>query len=100
MFKQFAIARFMIGFIIFILAYMVGSLYYDIFIHFLTAGLFILSLWIMHEAQLGHKEQLAALQTAYDEKIRETETILEEKEAEIDRLYRLMNIQQGGQNDE
>ena len=84
MFKQFEIARFMIGFIVFILAYMVASLSYDGFFHFLTAGMFVLSLWVMYEAQLGHKEALAKK----DLQILDLQEALEQKEAEFEALVR------------
>jgi|GEM_PF-5244154 len=87
MFKQFAIARFMIGFIVFILAYMVASLSYDLFFHFLTAGMFILSLWVMYEAQLGQKEELAKK----DLQILDLQEALEQKEADFESFIRSMN---------
>ena len=87
MFKQFAIARFMIGFIVFILAYMVASLSYDLFFHFLTAGMFILSLWVMYEAQLGQKEELAKK----DLQILDLQEALEQKEADFEAFIRSMN---------
>ena len=88
MFKQFAIARFMIGFIVFILAYMVASLSYDVFFHFLTAGMFILSLWVMYEAQLGHKEELAKK----DLQILDLQDALDQKESEVEALTSAIHI--------
>ncbi len=92
MFKQFAIARFMIGFIVFILAYMVASMSYDVFFHFLTAGMFVLSLWVMYEAQLGHKEELAKCELACEEKVREVQELLAAKEAELNALMLMIGL--------
>jgi hypothetical protein len=88
MFKNFASARFIIGFIIFILAVMVAKWSYDPFFHLLTAGMFILSMWIMHQIKLGHLEEIAALEQKHQEKILEiyqefmhTDVIFEEIKA-------------------
>lgn len=91
MFKQFAIARFMIGFIVFMLAYMVASLSYDTFFHVLTAGMFILTLWIMHEAQLGFKEQLAEKERLCDEKLADFQEMLDQKQMELDAIIRAIS---------
>jgi hypothetical protein len=82
----------MIGFIVFILAYMVASLSYDVFFHFLTAGMFILSLWIMHEVQLGQKEQLAKKELECEEKIAEIQEKLDQTEATLQALIRSITI--------
>lgn len=93
MFKQFAIARFMIGFIVFILAYMVATLSYDVFFHFLTAGMFFLSLWIMHEIQKGHQEQLVKNDAAWEEKLQEIQERLDQKEADVNFLIHSLKNQ-------
>lgn len=95
MFKQFAIARFMIGFIVFILAYMVASLSYDVFFHFLTAAMFFLSLWIMHEAQQGHREELAKKDAESEERLAEMQEILNQREADIEFLHQELIIARG-----
>lgn len=88
MFRQFAIARFMIGFIIFVLTYMIATLSYDKFFHFLTACMFVLSLYIMSEVQKGHREELVRKDLECEEKIDEIRQLLEQKEAELERLFR------------
>jgi hypothetical protein len=86
MFKQFAMARFLIGFVVFILAYMVASMSYDIFFHFLTAGMFILVLWIMREMQSGVKEQLAKNDAQWEERLNDMQEQLDMKEQELNLL--------------
>lgn len=86
MFKQFAIARFMIGFIIFVLTYMVATLSYDTFFHFLTAGMFVLHLYIMSEIRKGHDEELDKKDLEFEEKVREIQELLYQKEAEYELL--------------
>ena len=82
MFRQFAIARFMIGFIIFVLTYMVATLSFDTFFHWLTAGMFILHLYIMREVKAGHEDELLKK----DKQLLELQAKLDQKEAEYDIL--------------
>lgn len=96
MFRQFAVARFMIGFIVFILAYRVASLTYDIVFHFLTAGMFFLSLWVMKEANEGQKEELAKKDQELEQKLAEMQEILNEKEADIEFLHKELIAAQSG----
>ena len=86
MFKQYAIARFVIGFIIFVLTYMVATLSYDTFFHALTAGMFILHLYIMKEVQKGHREELDKKDLECEEKVKEIQELLYQKEAEYELL--------------
>jgi len=86
MFRQFAISRFMIGFIIFVLTYMVATLSYDTFFHWITAGMFVLHLYIMREIKEGQKEELAKKDLEWEEKVLEIQQQLDQKEAEYDIL--------------
>jgi len=86
MFRQFAIARFMIGFIVFVLTYMVAAYSYDNFFKFITVSMFLLSLYIMNEAGKGQLEELAKKDLECQEKIQEIETQLYQKEAECEFL--------------
>ena len=86
MFRQFAIARFMIGFIIFILAYVVATLSYDTFFHWLTAGMFVLHLYIMKEIHEGQKAELAKQDSEWEAKMLDLQQKLDQKEAEYDIL--------------
>lgn len=86
MFRQFAIARFMIGFIVFVLTYMVAAYSYDNFFKFITVSMFLLSLYIMNEAGKGQLEELAKKDLECQEKIQEIETQLDQKEAECEFL--------------
>lgn len=86
MFRQFAIARFMIGFITFILTYMVAAFSYDNFFKFITAGMFLLSLYIMSEAKKGQTEELARKDAECQAKIDEIQELLYRKEAECEFL--------------
>lgn len=86
MFKQFAIARFMVGFITFVLTYMVATLSYDNFSKFLTACMFLLSLYVMWEAQKGREEELAKRDMEWQEKVNEVQEQLDQKEAECEFL--------------
>lgn len=86
MFRQFAIARFMIGFIIFILTYVVATLLDDNFFQLLTAGMFVLSLYIMSEAQKGQREELTKKDLLCEERISEIQQLLTQKEAEYELL--------------
>ena len=86
MFRQFAISRFVIGFIIFVLTYMVATLSYDTFFHLLTAGMFVLHLYIMKEVQKGHQEELDKKDLEYEEKVREVQELLYQKEKEYELL--------------
>ena len=93
MFRQFAIARFMIGFIVFVLAYMVATLSYDKFFQLLTAGMFILSIYIMNEIRKGHQEQLAEKDKECAEKVAELEQVLAQKEYQIQQIIRAITIE-------
>lgn len=86
MFRQFSVARFMIGFIIFVLTYMVAVLSYDRFFHLLTAGMFALHLYIMREVSIGYKDELAKRDLEWQEKLLEVQEKLDQKEAEYDTL--------------
>ena len=88
MFRQFAIARFMIGFIVFVLTYMVAAYSYDNFFKFITVSMFLLSLYIMNEAGKGQLEELAKKDLECQEKIQEIETQLYQKEAECEFLIK------------
>lgn len=86
MFRQFAIARFLIGFIIFVLTYMVATLSYDKFFHLLTAGMFVLHLYIMSEVQKGHQEELMKKDVKCEERMNELQEMLDQKEADYQNL--------------
>ncbi|MCF2443743.1 hypothetical protein L0657_07230 [Dyadobacter sp. CY345] len=86
MFRQFSIARFMIGFITFILTYMVAAFSYDNFFKFITAGMFLLSLYIMSEAKKGQVEELARKDAEWQAKVDDVEEQLYRKEAECEFL--------------
>ncbi|PWJ58925.1 hypothetical protein CLV98_103296 [Dyadobacter jejuensis] len=58
-FRQFAIGRFMVSFIVFILCYMAAGNLRDGFFQMLVAGLFVLTLYIFKEMKQGHLEELA-----------------------------------------
>jgi predicted peroxiredoxin len=91
MFRQFAIGRFIICFIVFILAYMVASLSYDVFFHFLTAGMFLLTLWIMNEIRKGHLEELSKKDLEWSEKLNEMQEQLDQKQLEYDLLIQAIS---------
>jgi len=99
MFRQFAIARFVIGFITFVLAYMVASLSYDNFFKFLTAFMFVLSLYVMSEAQKGRLEELAKKDRECESKVGEIQEQLDQKEAELNQLIQAIIIKSGDENE-
>ena len=76
----------MIGFIIFVLTYMVATLSYDTFFHALTAGMFILHLYIMKEVQIGHREELNKKDLECEEKVREIQELLYQEEVKYELL--------------
>ena len=86
MFRQFAIGRFMIGFIVFVLTYMVAAWSDDNFFKFITVGMFVLSLYVMSEIQKGQQEELAKKDLLCEDKIREMQEKLDQKEAEYELL--------------
>jgi len=86
MFRQFAIGRFMIGFIVFVLTYMVAAWSDDNFFKLLTVGMFVFSLYVMSEIQKGQQEELAKKDLQCEEKIREMQDIVDQKEAEYELL--------------
>jgi len=88
MFRQFAIGRFMIGFIVFVLTYMVAAWSDDNFFKLLTVGMFVLSLYVMSEIQKGQQEELAKKDIQCEEKISEIQEKLDQKEAEYELLVR------------
>jgi hypothetical protein len=92
MFRQFAIARFVIGFIIFVLTYMVAMLSYDNFFKFLTVFMFLFSLYVMSELQKGRVDELAKKDAACALKVGEIQEQLDEKEAELNRLIQAIII--------
>lgn len=93
MFRQFAIGRFMIGFIVFVLAYMVATLSYDKFFQLLTAGMFILTIYIMNEIRKGHLEELEKKDKEFTEKVAEMEDLLIQKENQIQQIIRAITIE-------
>ena len=93
MFRQFAIARFMIGFIVFVLAYVVATLSYDKFFQLLTAGMFILAIYIMNEIGKGHREELEKKDKECAEKLAEAEEMLVQKEYQIQQIIRAITIE-------
>ncbi|MCE7042677.1 hypothetical protein [Dyadobacter sp. CY312] len=93
MFRQFAIGRFMIGFIVFVLAYMVATLSYDKFFQLLTAGMFILTIYIMNEIRKGHLEELEKKDKEFAEKVAEMEDLLIQKENQIQQIIRAITIE-------
>jgi hypothetical protein len=93
MFRQFAIARFMIGFIVFVLTYMVAILSYDKFFQLLTVGMFILSLYVMHDLKKGHQEDLEKKDKECAERIAEVEELLIQKENQIQQIIRAITIE-------
>jgi len=86
MFRQFAIARFMIGFITFVLTYMVAAFSDDNFFKFITVGMFILSLYVMSEAKKGQLEELTKKDVECQEKINEVQEQLYQKQEEYELL--------------
>ena len=86
MFRQFAIARFMIGFITFVLTYMVAAFSDDNFFKFITVGMFILSLYVMSEAKKGQLIELAKKDVECQAKINEVQEQLYQKQEEYELL--------------
>ena len=86
MFRQFAIARFMIGFITFVLTYMVAAFSDDNFFKFITVGMFILSLYVMSEAKKGQLIELAKKDVECQAKINEVQEHLYQKQEEYELL--------------
>ena len=86
MFRQFAIARFMIGFITFVLTYMVAAFSDDNFFKFITVGMFILSLYVMSEAKKGQLTELAKKDVECQAKINEVQEQLYQKQEEYELL--------------
>lgn len=86
MFRQFAIGRFMIGFIVFVLTYMVAAWSDDNFFKLLTVGMFVFSLYVMSEIQKGQQEEIAKMNLQCEEKITELQEKLDQKEAEYELL--------------
>lgn len=92
MFRQFGIARFMICFIVFILAYVVARFSYDSFFQLLTAGMFILTIYIMNEIRKGHQDELLKKEQECTERIAEVEDLLHEKEAQLQQIIHAITI--------
>lgn len=92
MFRQFAIARFMIGFIVFVLTYMVAVMSYDKFFQLITAGLFVLTLYILREMNAGQREELEKKDKAHTEKITELEDLLHEKDQQLQKIIHAITI--------
>jgi Skp family chaperone for outer membrane proteins len=92
MFRQFAIARFMIGFIVFVLTYMVAVMSYDKFFQPITAGLFVLTLYILREMNAGQREELEKKEKAHAEKITELEDLLHEKDQQLQKIIHAITI--------
>ncbi|REA57799.1 hypothetical protein DSL64_22970 [Dyadobacter luteus] len=92
MFRQFAIARFMIGFIVFVLTYMVAVMSYDKFFQLITAGLFVLTLYILREMNAGQREELEKKEKAHTEKITELEDLLHEKDQQLQKIIHAITI--------
>ncbi|HEV7383131.1 MAG TPA: hypothetical protein VGN64_25210 [Dyadobacter sp.] len=92
MFKQFAVGRFMIGFIVFILTYMVAVLSYDQFFQIITVGLFVLTLYILREMNRGRLEDLDNRDKVNAEKVAELEDLLQEKDAQLQNIIHAITI--------
>jgi predicted lysophospholipase L1 biosynthesis ABC-type transport system permease subunit len=92
MFRQFAIARFMIGFIVFILTYMVAVLSYDKFFQLITAGLFVLTLYILREMNAGHREELEKKDQLHAEKTAALEDELRKKDLHLQKIIHAITI--------
>lgn len=92
MFRQFAIARFMIGFIVFILTYMVAVMSYDKFFQLITAGLFVLTLYILREMHLGHRDESEKKDKLHAAKVEELEDLLYEKDRQLQKIIQAITI--------
>jgi hypothetical protein len=92
MFKQFAVGRFMIGFIVFILTYMVAVLSYDQFFQIITVGLFVLTLYILREMNRGRLEDLDNRDKVNAEKVAELEDLLQKKDAQLQNIIHAITI--------
>lgn len=96
MFRQFSIARFMIGFITFVLTYMVAALSDDNFFKLITAGMFVLALYIMSEARKGQLDELAKKDAECLEKMDDLQEQLLRKEKECEFLIQaIMKASEG-----
>jgi len=86
MFQQFSIARFIIGFIIFVLTYMVAALSDDNFFKLMTVGMFVLSLYIMGDMRKGQLAELARKDAECQEKINDIQEQLYQTQSQYEAL--------------
>ena len=90
-FRQFAFSRFIISFIVFILSFVVAKTSYDGFFQLLIAGMFFLTLYIMHEMRKGHADDLLKKEQEGEEKYNELKEVLIQKELENRALLDYIN---------
>ncbi len=90
-FRQFAFSRFILSFIVFILSYVVAKYTYDSFFQLLIAGMFFLTLYIMHEMRKGHEDDIQENNKKWETEYNELKELLINKELENRALLDFIN---------